>query len=272
MRGDRVVPDPFQPGAFRVVHGATSQSWIDPDDPERLEFEYVQRIAAVLEATVLQRPVAERIRVVHLGGGGMTLPRWVASRRPQTAQIVCEPDAELTAEVRRKIPLPPRSGIKVRDVDARAGMAAMPDSYADAIILDAFVGAQVPAELATTEFFAEVRRCARPGAVFVANVAGESPFEWVKRFAAGTAAYFRHIQVSAETAVWKGRRYGNLVLLGSVSLLPVEELARKSASAPFPYRAIHGREFTRWLGGSAPFTDDDSTLSPGPPGGRHWFS
>ncbi len=272
MRDGRVVPDPFNPGAFRVIHGATSQSWVDPDDPERLEFEYVQRIAAGLESTVLKRPVAERIRVVHLGGGGLTLPRWMAARRPQTAQIVCEPDVELTAEVRRKIPLPPRSGIKVRDVDARSGIAQMPDSYADAIILDAFVGAQVPADLATTEFFAEVRRCARPGAVFIANVAGESPFEWVKRFSAGVVALFRHVQVSAETAVWKGRRYGNLVLLGSASPLPIEDLARKSAAAPFPYRAISGRELVRWLGGYEPFSDTDSTLSPGPPGGRNWFS
>jgi spermidine synthase len=268
----RVVPDPFSPGAFRVVFGSTSHSWVDPDDPERLEFEYVQRIASALEVTVLTRPPEERIRVVHLGGGGLTLPRWVAFRRPRTAQIVCEPDAELTKEVRRKIPLPPRSGIKVRDVDARTGVSAMPDAYADATILDAFVGAQVPAELASGEFFLEVGRCSRPGGVFLANIADEAPFGWAKRFVSGVISVFRHTAVSAESAVWKGRRYGNLVLLASGTPLPLVELAREAAGAPFPYRVLSGRELNRWLGGAVPFTDADTIQSPGPPGGRGWFS
>lgn len=272
MSSGRVVPDPFSPGAFRVVFGESSQSWVDPEDPERLEFEYVQRIAASLEATVLTRPAEERIRVVHLGGGGLSLPRWVAARRPGSAQIVCEPDAELTDEVRRKIPLPPRSGVKVRDVDARAGISAMPESYADAVILDAFVGAQVPADLASGEFLAEVRTRCRPGAVFLANVTDTAPFGWAKRFAAGVTREFRHVQVSAEPAVWKGRRCGNLVFLASEGPLPLDELARRTASAPFPYRAITGRDLTRWLGGSQPFSDADATLSPAPPRGRGWFS
>lgn len=272
MSDGRVVSDPFNAGAFRVVFGESSQSWVDPDDPERLEFEYVQRIAAALEVTVLARPPDERIRVVHLGGGGLTLPRWVAVRRPQSAQIVCEPDAELTQEVRRKIPLPPRSGIKVRDVDAKAGISVMPESYADAVILDAFVGTQVPGELASVGFLADVRRRCKPGAVFIANVTDAAPFAWAKRFTAGVASQFRHLQVSAESAVWKGRRYGNLVVLASAAPLPLAELQRRAAGSPFPYRALQGRELTRWLGGADPFTDADTTPSPAPQRGRGWFS
>lgn len=122
----RVEADPFNPGAFRVMAGDTAQSWVDPADPLRLEFEYVQRICEALDATVLARPADERVRVVHLGGAGLTIPRYVAARRPRTAQIVCEPDADLIEEVRRVMPLPKQSGIKVRTIDGRAGLAAMP--------------------------------------------------------------------------------------------------------------------------------------------------
>ncbi|MBK8458861.1 MAG: fused MFS/spermidine synthase [Micropruina sp.] len=163
MTDERVLPDAYTRGAFRVVTGVTSQSWVDPADPLRLDFEYVQRIADLLRLTVLSRPAEERVRIVHLGGGGLTLPRFIAAVRPHTAQIVCEPDADLIAEVRRKLPLPRQSGIKIRDVDGRTGLAAMPEEYADMVIVDAFAGHSVPGELATREFFAEVRRRLRPG-------------------------------------------------------------------------------------------------------------
>ena len=95
---ERLIPDRDTPGAFWVRFGLTSQSWVDPARPDFLAFEYVQHIAMVLDHTVLDAPADRRLRVVHLGGAGMSIPRWVAWRRPGTAQVVCKPDAERTRE------------------------------------------------------------------------------------------------------------------------------------------------------------------------------
>lgn len=269
------MPDPFNPGAFRVMFGDTAQSWVDPGDPLRLEFEYVQRICEALDATVLTRPDGPddpRLRVVHIGGAGMSIPRYVEARRPHTAQIVLEPDADLTDEVRRKMPLPRHSGIKVRAQEGRPGLVAMPAAYADAIILDAFVEASVPASLGTDEFLGEVERCMRAGGVFLANVTDKSPFGWAKRFVAGVRRHFHHVSVTAEPAVWKGRRFGNMVVVASDTVLPVDLLERQAARAAFPYRSLDGRELARWVGRSAPWSDADATASPPPARGRSWFS
>lgn len=268
---DRLQPDPFTPGAFRVMFGNTAQSYVDPADPERLEFEYVQRLCEALEVTVLSRPAEERVRVVHVGGGGLTIPRWVEHRRPHTAQVVLEPDADLTAEVRRKVPLPRRSGVKVRDVGGREGIAAMPPGYADAIILDAFADAHVPAELTTEEFLAEADLRLRPGGLFAANVTDKAPFGWAKRFVAGVTERWASVVVSAEPATWRGRRFGNLVVLAAAGTLPEAALARHAQQATFPYRLLSGRALRRWLGGAQPWSDADATGSPEPPGGRSWF-
>lgn len=266
---NRLVPDPRIPGAFLVAADGSSQSWVDPDHPLDLAFEYVQRIAEVLDATVLELPDERRARVVHLGGGGLTIPRWLEARRPHTAQIVCEPDADLMVEVRRKLPLPRQSGIKVREVDGRSGLAAMPDDYADAIVLDAFVGFRVPAELATAEFFQDAARVLRPGGVFVANMAEQAPFAWSRRAVAGIP--LAHVAVSAEAAVWKGRRYGNLIACASDTTLPMEAMIRSAAAAPFSYRWRFGTELVRWLAGAVPFSDTDAEPSPRPASGRSWF-
>ena len=117
---DRVVPDRDVPGAFWVRFGPTQQSFVDPDRPDFLLFEYVQHVAMLLDHTLLDAPAERRLRVVHIGGAGMTLPRWVAWRRPGTAQVVCEPDVALTEEVRRKAPLPPRFSTRASSGPARS--------------------------------------------------------------------------------------------------------------------------------------------------------
>ncbi len=44
-----LVPDREAPGAFFVRVDGTGQSFVDPTDPLRLEFDYVQRIAEVID-------------------------------------------------------------------------------------------------------------------------------------------------------------------------------------------------------------------------------
>ena len=153
--GAFLVPDLAYPRAFTLRIGRTDQSYVDLDDPLRLEFDYVQRLADVLDSVT---EPGQRLRVVHVGGAAMTLPRYIAATRPSSAQIVLEPDVELTAFVRRHLPLPVRSGIKVRGTDGRRGIAELRDGYADLVIIDAFVGARVPAELTTKEFLVDARR------------------------------------------------------------------------------------------------------------------
>ncbi len=259
-----IVPDHIHAGAFVVRTGVTEQSWVDLSDPRRLEFEYVRRIAEALQATVLVRPAGQRLRVVHVGGGGLSLPRWVESVRPHTAQIVLEPDTALVAAVRAHLPLPRHSGIKIRETDGRTGVAQMPDDYADVVIVDAFAGAVVPAELATVEFFEDVARVLRSGGVMAMNIGDRSPFPWGRRCLAGVTAAFDHVAVSAEVPIWKGRRYGNLVVLAGQAPLPLALLERDLTRAAFPYRLLAGGSLAAWIEAAAPFSGTDAAPSPDP--------
>lgn len=267
----RVEPDREVPGAFLVRSGSTQQSWVDPDDPLRLEFEYVQRIADALRATILRRDRRQRLRAVHIGGGGLTLPRWLAAVRPGTSQLVFEPDADLLAQVRRMLPIARDLGIAVRNVDGRTGLADLPDAAADLVVVDAFDGLRVPGSLATAEAFADIARVLERDGLLVMNLADERPFDWARRCVAGLAGCFRHVSPSAEPAVWKGRRYGNLVVLASGAALPVADLDRADRLAVFGYRRLDPGALRRWLGGARPFDDADAQDSPGPRTGRTWF-
>jgi spermidine synthase len=257
-----LVPDRLRPRAFTLQVGGADQSYVDLDDPRRLEFDYVQRLADVIESI---STAGERLGVVHVGGAALTLPRYVAATRPRSAQVVLEPDAELTAFVRQHLPLPRQSGIKVRDTDGRTGIAGLRDDYAEVVVVDAFAGAQVPAELTTVEFLADVRRVVRPSGVFLLNLTDRGPFGYGRRVLAGIRSVFGHVAFCTEPATLKGRRFGNVVVAASARPLPLEEIARRAGSAPYPYRVLHGPRLDQLQAGAAPFTDVDSAPSPAPP-------
>lgn len=265
--GALLIRDLAYQRAFTLRVGRTDQSYVDLDDPLRLEFDYVQRLVDVLD-NVAER--GERLRVIHVGGAAMTLPRYVAATRPNSAQIVLEPDTELTAFVRHHLPLPARSGIRVRGIDGRRGIAALRDGYADLVIIDAFVGARVPADLTTAEFFADARRALSDHGVIIINLTDRGPLGYARRVSAGLHLAFPHVLLCAEPSTLKGRRFGNVIIAGGPTPLSYASIADRAGRPPFPYRLLHGGRLRQLLADLAPFSDDDAEPSPEPgPGLLH---
>jgi len=259
-----VVPDAHWPGAYLVRKDGADQSWIDPAHPEHLEFDYMVRIGWLIDgwADACGLGAGDRLRIVHVGGAGMSLARWVAATRPTSAQIVLEPDAGLTAAVREALPLPAHSGIKVRAEDGRAGLDAMSDASAQVVILDAFAGGQVPASLVSAQFFELARRVLVPGGLLAVNLVDAHPHDWARRAVAGVVAAFDDVCLLAESSAFKGRRVANLVIGADQWPLPLDALVRRAAGAAWPCRVLAGAGLRRWLAGANPFTDADAQPSP----------
>ena len=257
----RLVPDRARPGSWIVRVSGTDQSYVDPSDPTYLEFDYVQRIAHIIDNAFTP---GSRIMAVHVGGAGMTIPRYVAHTRPTSGQIVLEPDASLTAAVRAVAPLPLHSGIKVRALDGATGLAQLADDYADLIVVDAFVGGQVPRDLTTETWFREVRRVLRSDGILTMNITGQAPFDYARRVIAGIMDQFSPVVAGAEPSTWKGRRFGNMVISAGTTLNPYP-LIREAASAFFPYHLVFGPELDRFVASARPFSSEDAQPSPPPP-------
>src|SRR5690606_28491191 len=78
-----IVPD--ERAGWVVLLDGYPQSHVNVDDPLDLAFEYVALAAAAIDATF---PAPDRVRITHVGGGGLTLPRWIEATRPGSPQIV----------------------------------------------------------------------------------------------------------------------------------------------------------------------------------------
>ena len=94
-----LVADPGRPGAWTLLLDGTPQSHVDLGDPRHLEFEYMRWLGHLVD---LAAPAGQPLRVLHLGGGGLTLARYVAATRPGSSQLAVEWDAALVDLVRRR--------------------------------------------------------------------------------------------------------------------------------------------------------------------------
>ncbi len=264
-----LLGDADRPHAFMLLIDGVPQSHVDLDDPFYLDFEYVRRLGHVID---LAAPPGTPLRVLHLGGGALTLARYVAATRPGSSQLAAESDAEVAGLVRRRLPLsqPGRSRtragrITVRVADARAVLEQVAAGSFDVVVADVFAAAQTPAHLTSAEFTEAAARVLRPSGVYAVNVGDGPPLAHARGRAAAVRSVFRHACVIAEAGVLRGRRFGNLVIAGSAAGLPVQELTRRALADPFPARVVAGLALDQFIAGARPITDADAEPSPLPP-------
>ncbi|HEX3648358.1 MAG TPA: fused MFS/spermidine synthase [Pseudonocardiaceae bacterium] len=256
-----VVGDPDLPGGRTLLVDGIPQSHVDLDAPAHLVFEYVRRIGHVVDLMP-----AGPLRVLHLGGGGLTLPRYVAATRPGSGQQVVEVDGALLDLVRRELPLGRSVRMRLRTGDARDVLGTVPAGAFDLLVVDVYAAGRMPARLASVEFAGLVARALRAAGVLVVNLADGGGLRFARAQVATVGTALDNLALLADPTVLAGRRFGNLVLVASRVDLPVRGYTSRTASDPFPGRVLHGADLVRFTAGAPPVTDADAVGSPPAPG------
>lgn len=250
-------------GGVTVVIDGQPQSYVQPGEPGLLVFEYMQHLALVIES-LPPGPLA----VTHVGGAGLTLPRWVEATRPGSPQIVLEPNRDATELVRRELPLPRQHRIRVRAQDGLTGVRALADDSADVLVTDAYDGGRVPASLSSAAYLRDVARVVKPAGLALWNLADEPGFRWGARLVASVREFLPNVAVIATQEVLKRKRFGNTVLVAGHQPLPIEELRRRVAGASLPTGLREGAALERLLAGAKPFGEVGEQSPPPPDPGR----
>jgi hypothetical protein len=97
------------------------------------------------------------------------------------------------------------------------------------------------------------------------NTADEPDHRHAARVLAGLSQHLPHTAAIAQVDIWKRRRFGNLVLVGSRQPLLLGSIIRSVARGAFPSTVLEGAALARALGSGRPFTDADAVPSPRPP-------
>lgn len=271
LSGYRAViePDRWMPGSFTLVVDGTPQSHVNLEDPTRLFFEYIQRMAHVIDE--LAEPGAP-ITAVHLGAGALTLPRYIEAVRPGSRQQVIELESDLVDLVRQELPWSRSASIRVRYGDARDVVARLPRGLrgsADLLVIDIFSGARTPAHVTSVEFYRSAATLLAASGVVLVNIADGPGLAFARGQASTLLAAVEHVAVLAEAQILKGRRYGNLVLVASPRPLPLDWMPRLLAAGPHPAKVVAGTELKHWIAGAPIVTD--ATAVPSPPPAKSIF-
>ncbi len=226
-----IVPDRGRATGRLLLIDGLSHGYVDLSDPTHLELDYVARIGAALEVLL---PRGEAARVLHLGGGTFSLPRFLASTRPQVEQVVIERSSAVVRLAEQHLRLRRSERLRVLTGDGAVVARKLPDASFDLVLGDAFAGTEIPEGLAAAEFVDEVRRLLVPGGRYLLNVVDAPPWPASERQLAQLGDRFAHLLGFAGREVIRRRHAGNLMLLASDRPLPQEQLARRLAGGAYP--------------------------------------
>ena len=152
--------------------------------PEDLRFElacvYHRVMAGVIEGLVRKRNASRKapLRVMVMGGGGYSLPKYLAAYVPEVCADVVEVDPAITTLARerffldeclRKTGAQESGRLHLVNDDAWAALRAATEPY-DVIVNDAFSGKRPLGPLETSEGARVIREHLTSGGIYLANV------------------------------------------------------------------------------------------------------
>ena len=247
----KVVADPDRPGGRTLELDTLRHSYVDLADPAYLEFDYTKAIASVADAI---RPAGAPVQALHIGGGGFTMPRYLAATRPGTRSAVLEIDGGVVALGRRELGVDAIPGLTIRVGDARTGLQQQPRDRFDLVVGDAFGGLAVPWHLTTREVAEQVRDVLTGDGVYAVNVIDYQPDRFARAEAATLRSVFGHVALLGAPVTVAGEGGGNHILVASRQPLPLADIQRRLAQRN-PWLVADERTTAAFAGRAEVLTD-----------------
>ena len=229
--------DAFIDGALILSIGGAQQSHVDVHRPDRVFYEYLQRIAHVLD---LVRPPGAPLRVLHLGAGALTLVRYVQAKRPGSRQVAVDIEGELLDFVLDAMPLAPGTECRMVVDDAAAVVRDQADDSFDAVVLDIFADADAPAHLTGPRFTADLLRICAEDGVLLVNIGDDPPLRFAREQSRQIASLAEGTAVLTEAGMVGGELAGNVVVAARRTPWPESWTTALLARGPHPAAVLVG--------------------------------
>lgn len=238
---------------------ALEHSYVSLEDPTFLMYNYEKVFADIATCVAQRNP---NIRVLFIGGGGYTLPRYLEVTYPYSILEVIEIDPQVTQVAFDYLGLSPETNIVTYNQDARMAVLKLPVGQYDLVIGDAFNDLSVPYHLTTREFNEQIRVLLKDDGIYAMNVVDKLHSGRFLRACVNTLQQtFPYVYVIHDSPEWGDDSRKPNVVVGSFQLLSPADLrdAGTQAGRDGPVSYIMPEDtFTSWLNTQANIllTDD----------------
>ncbi|WP_066905962.1 fused MFS/spermidine synthase [Millisia brevis] len=264
-----VQTDPDRENGRILMLDGLRHSYVDLADPTYLQFAYVTAMASVIDTAF---PEGAPIDAYHLGGGGMTLPRYLEQVRPGTTSLVSEIDGGVVRIDRERLGLVTGDDLEVRVEDGRLGLGRLASDSRHLVVGDAFGGVSVPWHLTTREALTEVHRVLDEDGIYVANLIDHGRQQFARAETATIGEVFEHVAVlGPPNDLGIGdvpADGGNLVVVASDRPIDLDAVRASLTARDSDWAVISDDALTEWIGDAIVLTDNyapvDQILEPYP--------
>lgn len=142
-------------------------SYVNPDNPLYMKYDYLKIFSDIVSYVSAGN---EAPKILHLGGGGYSFPRYMETAYPRSVNEVVEIDPVVTSVAQQVLGLSPETNIHTYNLDARLYLKqrVSEDKY-DIVIGDVFNDATTPYHLTTLEFDRLVKANMQKDGIYLIN-------------------------------------------------------------------------------------------------------
>lgn len=145
-----------------------THAFVIPNEPLTLKYNYLKVFREIVDYLMVGKPAP---RVIHLGGGGYSFPRYVEAAYPGSVNEVIEIDPAVTQVAYEYLGLPLGTSIKTYNQDARLFLIQrVAGPKYNVVAADVFSDCSTPYQLTTLEFDRIVKANMERDGVYLLNI------------------------------------------------------------------------------------------------------
>ena len=213
----------------RLVHSYSSLN-----NPRKLVYGYEKMYA---EMTAYQSQHDDPLRVLFIGGGGYTFPRYIEAVYPGSQIDVVEIDPGVTQIAYSLLGLKPDTTVTTYNEDARLFMTQTPPRTYHLIMGDAFNDFSVPYHLTTREFNERVRAWLADDGFYVVNLIDGVRGDFLRAYVYTLRQTFPYVYLAPTGDNWRHASRSTLVVIAGST--PLDLAAVNKADSPYPLLSLH---------------------------------
>lgn len=189
-------------------------SYVIPEEPTYLQYDYLQIFAEITKYVARDNPAP---RVLHLGGGGYSFPRYLETIYPASMNEVVEIDPAVTQVAHEKLGLPLGTSIKTYNQDARLFLVQRKASTRYNIVIgDVFNDFSTPYHLTTLEFDKLVKANLEADGIYLINIIDNYQYgRYMPSFIYTMRQTFKYVYLFSPSRFRENLRTSTFVIAGT---------------------------------------------------------